>query len=156
MDHTRVLKLRTSPSHAPWVRVGDKGWRSRSDMGRYSALAPPGRYTVRLKLGDTELEQTLEVARAIIEETGNDSVRTEIADLGSMAEIRALASRLDGPIHLLVNNAGVTRPQPIDEITERDWDEVLAVNLKSMFLVTQAVLPKMRAEEPPRTPLGRS
>ena len=34
---------------------------------------------------------------------------------------------------------------PVDQITEQDWDEVLAVNLKSVFLVTQAVLPGMRA-----------
>jgi NAD(P)-dependent dehydrogenase (short-subunit alcohol dehydrogenase family) len=47
-----------------------------------------------------------------------------------------------GEISILVNNAGVARPQAMDEITERDWDEVLAVNLKSMFLVTQAVLPE--------------
>ena len=46
---------------------------------------------------------------------------------------------------ILVNTAGVTRPQLIDEITEQDWDEILAVNLKSVLLVTQAVLPKMRA-----------
>jgi 3-oxoacyl-[acyl-carrier protein] reductase len=49
-----------------------------------------------------------------------------------------------GPVEILVNNAGITRPQPLDEITEQDWDEVLTVNLKSMFLVTQAVLPSMR------------
>ena len=46
---------------------------------------------------------------------------------------------------ILVNNAGIARPQPFDQITEQDWDEVLAVNLKSVFLVTQAVLPGMRA-----------
>jgi 3-oxoacyl-[acyl-carrier protein] reductase len=50
-----------------------------------------------------------------------------------------------GAVAILVNNAGVTRPQPVDQIDERDWDEILAVNLKSVFLVTQAVLPKMRA-----------
>ena len=50
-----------------------------------------------------------------------------------------------GPVAVLVNNAGITRPQPIVEIAEQDWDEVLAVNLKSVFLVTQAVLPGMRA-----------
>ena len=49
-----------------------------------------------------------------------------------------------GPVAVLVNNAGITRPQFIHEITEQDWDEVLAVNLKSVFLVTQAVLPSMR------------
>ena len=46
---------------------------------------------------------------------------------------------------ILVNNAGISRLQPFDQITEQDWDEVLAVNLKSVFLVTQAVLPGMRA-----------
>ncbi len=51
-----------------------------------------------------------------------------------------------GPISILVNNAGISRPQPLDQITERDWDEVLTVNLKSMFLVTQAVLPGMRKQ----------
>lgn len=46
-----------------------------------------------------------------------------------------------------MNNAGISRPQPIEEITERDWDEVIAANLKSCFLVTQAVLPRMRARK---------
>jgi 3-oxoacyl-[acyl-carrier protein] reductase len=44
-----------------------------------------------------------------------------------------------------VNNAGIARPQPLEQITEQDWDEVLSVNLKSVFLVTQAVLPSMQA-----------
>jgi 3-oxoacyl-[acyl-carrier protein] reductase len=58
--------------------------------------------------------------------------------------IAAVESQL-GPVAILVNNAGVTRPQPLDEITEQDWDEILDINLKSTFLVTRALLPKMRA-----------
>ncbi|MEO8369104.1 MAG: 3-oxoacyl-ACP reductase family protein [Candidatus Solibacter sp.] len=50
-----------------------------------------------------------------------------------------------GHIDILVNNAGIARVQSIEEITEQDWDELLTVNLKSCFLVTQAVLPGMRA-----------
>ena len=50
-----------------------------------------------------------------------------------------------GHIDILVNNAGIARVQSIEEITEQDWDELIAVNLKSCFLVTQAVLPGMRA-----------
>ena len=50
-----------------------------------------------------------------------------------------------GPVAILVNNAGISRPLPLEQITERDWDEMVAVNLKSMFLVKQAVLPGMRA-----------
>ena len=51
-----------------------------------------------------------------------------------------------GPVGILVNNAGVTRPQPLSEITEQDWDAILAANLKSAFLVTQAALETMRAQ----------
>ena len=50
-----------------------------------------------------------------------------------------------GPIDILVNNAGVTRPQPLEEIREEDWDELITLNLKSAFLVTQQVVPGMRA-----------
>ena len=50
-----------------------------------------------------------------------------------------------GHIDILVNNAGIARVQSIEEIAEQDWDQLLAVNLKSCFLVTQAVLPGMRA-----------
>ena len=70
------------------------------------------------------------------------------ADVSIAADVSRLIASVEeqlGPIGILVNNAGVTRPQPLEEITEQDWDEILAINLKSMFLVTQAVLPKMRA-----------
>ena len=51
-----------------------------------------------------------------------------------------------GPVSLLVNNAGVMRPQKPEDIAEADWDEYINVNLKSAFLVTQAVLPAMREQ----------
>ncbi|MEQ9122017.1 MAG: SDR family oxidoreductase, partial [Alphaproteobacteria bacterium] len=60
-----------------------------------------------------------------------------------MAE--AIRSAL-GPIGVLVNNAGQAKRQEMDDIEEADWDEVMAVNLKSVFLVTRAVLPDMRAQ----------
>jgi 3-oxoacyl-[acyl-carrier protein] reductase len=58
--------------------------------------------------------------------------------------VRTTQERL-GPVDILVNNAGIARPQKLDEITEHDWDELIAVNLKSCFLVSQAVVPEMRA-----------
>ena len=69
------------------------------------------------------------------------------ADVSVAAEVTEMIRKVTealGPVSILVNNAGIARPQPLDQITERDWDEVLAVNLKSVFLVTQAVLPGMR------------
>jgi 3-oxoacyl-[acyl-carrier protein] reductase len=92
-------------------------------------------------------EQEAKETCAEIEKLGRNAIAVA-ADVSAAAEISRLVETVKaelGPVEILVNNAGVTRPQPIDEITEQDWDEILAVNLKSMFLVTQAVLPKMRA-----------
>jgi len=50
-----------------------------------------------------------------------------------------------GPIDILINNAGIAIHKPLDKITEEDFDRVIAINLKSAFLVTRAVLPAMRA-----------
>jgi 3-oxoacyl-[acyl-carrier protein] reductase len=58
--------------------------------------------------------------------------------------IAAVESRL-GAINVLVNNAGMAVARGLDEITEEDFDRAIAVNLKSAFLCTQAVLPGMRA-----------
>ena len=52
-----------------------------------------------------------------------------------------------GPIDILVNNAGMAIVRGIDDLTEGDFDTTIAVNLKSAFLCTQAVLPAMRAKK---------
>jgi len=69
------------------------------------------------------------------------------ADVSIAAHVQRLVAEVHaalGPIDILVNNAGIARPQKLDEITEGDWDEIIDGNLKSCFLVTQAVLPDMR------------
>ncbi|MDE3167787.1 MAG: SDR family NAD(P)-dependent oxidoreductase, partial [Acidobacteriota bacterium] len=66
------------------------------------------------------------------------------ADVARPPEIERLA-REAGAVDILVNNAGIAKPQPVEEITEADWDEVVDTNLKSCFLLTQALLPGMRA-----------
>lgn len=84
---------------------------------------------------------------AAIRKLGRRSVATQ-ADVSVAADVGRMVTTVEaelGPVAILVNNAGITRPQPVSEITEQDWDEMIAVNLKSMFLVTQAVLPKMRS-----------
>jgi 3-oxoacyl-[acyl-carrier protein] reductase len=70
------------------------------------------------------------------------------ADVAKSAEVDRLVDAVRtqlGHIDILVNNAGIARVQSIEEVTEQDWDDLLAANLKSCFLVTQAVLPGMRA-----------
>ncbi|HEV3197014.1 MAG TPA: SDR family NAD(P)-dependent oxidoreductase [Bryobacteraceae bacterium] len=75
--------------------------------------------------------------------------RAVCADVSGSSQVRemvAVVKRDLGVIGVLVNNAGIARVQKIEEITEGDWDEMVDVNLKSAFLVTQAVLADMRAE----------
>jgi 3-oxoacyl-[acyl-carrier protein] reductase len=70
------------------------------------------------------------------------------ADVSKSVEVARLVKAVEeglGPIEILVNNSGITRPQPLEGIREEDWDELINVNLKSAFLVTQQVLPGMRA-----------
>jgi 2-hydroxycyclohexanecarboxyl-CoA dehydrogenase len=50
-----------------------------------------------------------------------------------------------GQVNVLVNNAGITLFQPFMETTEEQWDRVMLINLKSMLVCTQAVLPDMLA-----------
>jgi 3-oxoacyl-[acyl-carrier protein] reductase len=49
-----------------------------------------------------------------------------------------------GAIDILVNNAGIYEVLPVEEITEMQWDRLLAVNLKGAFLCCQAVIPHMK------------
>lgn len=70
------------------------------------------------------------------------------ADVSVAAEVTRLvetAERVLGPIDILINNAGISEPCTIEDLTEDAFDRTLRVNLKSAFLCTQAVLPGMRA-----------
>jgi 3-oxoacyl-[acyl-carrier protein] reductase len=73
------------------------------------------------------------------------AVRADVSTADDVAQLVEIAQTQLGGISILVNNAGISRHQPLDGITERDWDELIRVNLKSAFLMTQAVLPGMRA-----------
>lgn len=88
-------------------------------------------------------EKSRAVAEAIRESTGNPRVRFELADLSSMQEIRALADRLEAPIHLLVNNAGVLLPSR--EVTPEGLEKTFATNLLGHFLLTNLLLEKLEA-----------
>ena len=69
------------------------------------------------------------------------------ADMTKAADVRdavrTIARAFRG-IDVLVNNAGVYLQKPVEETTEREWDEVMAANLKGYFLAAKAVIPIMR------------
>jgi 3-oxoacyl-[acyl-carrier protein] reductase len=75
------------------------------------------------------------------------SIQADVSIADDVSRLVRITEERLGPVDILVNNAGIARPQPIEEITEKDWDQILAGNLKSCFLMTQAVLPAMRARK---------
>ena len=69
-------------------------------------------------------------------------------DVGDAAQVDALVAHVTkalGPVDVLVNNAGVGILKPFAELSLADWDATMATNVRSLFLVTRAVLPGMRA-----------
>jgi 3-oxoacyl-[acyl-carrier protein] reductase len=78
--------------------------------------------------------------------TGRKAIAIQ-ADVSVSDDVRRMVAQIEahlGCIDILVNNAGIAHPHKLEEITEAEWDEVLTVNLKSVFLVTQAVVGGMR------------
>jgi 3-oxoacyl-[acyl-carrier protein] reductase len=68
------------------------------------------------------------------------------ADVGRAEPVEALVQAVTaelGPVDTLINNAGIAIIRPLTELTVEEWDATMATNLRSLFLVTRAVLPGM-------------
>jgi 3-oxoacyl-[acyl-carrier protein] reductase len=74
-------------------------------------------------------------------------IAADVSQAAAVAKMVDLASSALGAIDILVNNAGLAIVRNIDDLTESDFDRTIAVNLKSAFLCTRAVLPAMRAKK---------
>jgi len=74
------------------------------------------------------------------------SVFSQVADVTTVTDVASLVEKTEatlGPISILVNNVGLGVFGPAQEKSEEDWDRVLNTNLKSVFLVSRAVVPSM-------------
>jgi len=109
-----------------------------SGIGRgiASVLAREG---AELVLTDLDLA----AAERVAAELGGRGLRHDVTSAADCAAVvtRTLDER--GRIDVLVNNAGVSRSTPFTELDEAEWDRVLDVNAKGVFLTTRAVVPHM-------------
>ena len=86
---------------------------------------------------------------SLVERLGRRALPIQ-ADVSQSSEVSRMVKAVEGElgiIEILVNNAGIGRRYPWDQVPEEGWDEIMDINLKSAFLVTQAVLPRMRARK---------
>ena len=91
-------------------------------------------------------------AAALVEELKRDghsasAVAVDVASRASVAEMMAWIGANVGPVHALFSNAGINLRHPIEEITEEEWDRMMAVHPKGAYLCCQAVLPQMIARK---------
>ncbi|MEU4329572.1 SDR family oxidoreductase [Nonomuraea dietziae] len=74
------------------------------------------------------------------------------ADLSTPEGVGALAEAVEGPVHVLVNNAGATWGAPLEEYPGHAFDKLWGINVKGVFHLTQRLLPRLRAAATPDDP----
>ncbi len=88
----------------------------------------------------------LDAAQTIAEEVGGVALSVDVGEAASVEAFARDVKAALGDIDILVNNAGVTHlPKPMEEVTEDEFDRVLTVNAKSVYLMARAFVPDMKA-----------
>lgn len=114
-----------------------------SGIGRACAtvLASHGAAVAVWDLNADGAEETV----AQIREAGGKAIAVagDCAKAAPVAESAARTRAELGPVTILVNNAGITKPKAFLELTEQDWDETVEIDLKGPYLVTRAIIEDM-------------
>lgn len=100
----------------------------------------------RIAILDVDARGATGVAEAIVEAGGTAvAACADVADGAQVGRALEVVRTALGPVHVLVNNAGVCSFAPFDELPEREWDRMMAIIAKGAFHCVRAVLPDMTA-----------
>lgn len=91
------------------------------------------------KLAGLQEEITAAGGRAV-------ALTAELSDRAAARRLVADAYAACGRLDILINCAGANRRKPISQVTEEDWEYIMAVNLRSLYFISQAVHPLMRQQ----------
>src|ERR1035441_2646555 len=115
-----------------------------SGIGRASALLF-AREGATVVLADVNVEAGRRVADDIIQSGGRAFFEsTDVIRAADCQRLVARAIREFGQIDILFNNAGIIRRATVLDLSEDDWDRVMAVNVKSIYLLSREVIPHMQ------------
>jgi meso-butanediol dehydrogenase / (S,S)-butanediol dehydrogenase / diacetyl reductase len=89
-----------------------------------------------------------EGAKTLAAELGQASVQADVTRSADIERMLDVAYQRWGRLDVVFNNAGIAEVRPLLELSEADWDQMLAVNLRAVFFVLQAAARRMR-EQPP-------
>ena len=85
-------------------------------------------------------------ARGVAADIGGTAQVADVSRAGDVAAMAEAALAKWGRIDILVNNAGITHmPKPLEEVSEEEFDRVLSVNAKSVYLTARAIVPHMKS-----------
>src|SRR5947209_6144338 len=87
-------------------------------------------------------------AEKLAGELGQTAIEADVTRAADIERMLDLAYERFGRLDVLFNNAGIAEVRPLLEISEADWDRMLAVNLRAVFFVLQAAARRMRAQAP--------
>jgi 3-oxoacyl-[acyl-carrier protein] reductase len=80
--------------------------------------------------------------------SGARSLRTDVANAADVAAMLDAAQDYFSGLHILVNNAGVSHvPQSMEDVSEEDFDRILAINVKAIYLAAKVVVPRFKAQK---------
>src|SRR5438046_4410405 len=87
-------------------------------------------------------------AKRLADELGQASIQADVTRAADIRRMVDAAYDRWGRLDVLFNNAGIIQARPLLELSEADWDRMIAVNLKAVFFVLQAVAKRMVRQEP--------
>ena len=97
----------------------------------------------KVLIADRDEASAQRVANAL----GAEAIRTDVADAADVKAMVSAAIARFGGLDILVNNAGVGHlPQPLEDLAEAEFDRILAVNVKSIYLAAKEVVPHFKAQ----------
>lgn len=128
------------------VTASPEGENHAPNMGTAIAqrLADMGAVVVATDIDEAAAKKTVETLKTYSENPKHMALKVDVTDRSSIdAALKKLISAY-GKLDIVCNNAGVSSMAPLEDLTEKEWDFNVDVNMKGVFLCTQAVIPYMK------------